>query len=145
VTEATATIRTGEEVDRAAGGGRGRLLRRALKLDAVASGTLGVLSLIAAPALEGPLGVPRAVLWPVALYVVAYAAFVWTVASASSVSRSGAWTAVVLNALWVVGSVAVVVFGWLPLTVLGTVLVLVQAIAVAILAELQVLGLGRAR
>jgi hypothetical protein len=145
VTEATATIRPGEGAGRAADEWRARLLRRALKLDAVASGTLGVLALIAAPVLEGPLGVPRAVLWPVALLVVAYAAFVWMVASAPSVSRTGAWAAVGLNALWVAGSVAVVVAGWLPLTVLGTVVVLAQAIAVAILAELQLLGLGRAR
>jgi hypothetical protein len=52
---------------------------------------------------------------------------------------------VVLNALWVVASVAVVGAGWLPLTVLGPVFVLAQAIAVAILTELQLLGLGRTR
>lgn len=124
---------------------RGRLLRLALKLDAVASGGLGVLSLAAAPLLENLLGTPPALLWPVGLFLVGYAAAIWIAASRPNVSRPTAWAVVVLNLLWVVGSVVAVAAGWLTLTILGTAFVLAQAAAVALFADLQFLGLRRAR
>ena len=55
-----------------------------------------------------------------------------------------AWAAVELNLLWVVGSVGLVAAGWLPLTVLGTVFVLAQAVGVLSFVALQMLGLRRA-
>jgi uncharacterized protein YjeT (DUF2065 family) len=50
-----------------------------------------------------------------------------------------------LNALWVAASLALVAAGWLPLTTPGVAMTLAQAGAVAVLTELQVLGLRRAR
>ncbi len=47
------------------------LLRMLLKLDAAASGALGVLSLVASPALDDLLGTPLALLVPVGLFLVA--------------------------------------------------------------------------
>lgn len=49
---------------------RGGLLRPVLKLDAVASGAVGALSLAAAPVLEGMLGAPGTLLVPVGLFLV---------------------------------------------------------------------------
>lgn len=129
----------------AVGEDRTRLLRLALKLDAVATGALGVMSLAAGPVLEGLLGTPLAVLWPLGLFLVAYAASIWIASTRPSVSRPAAWTVVAINLLWVIGSVAVVAAGWFPLTGLGTAFVLVQAAAVALFADLQFLGLRRAR
>ena len=127
------------------GQGRDRLLRLALKLDAVASGTLGGLALVAGPLLDGLLGVPTALLQAVGLFLAAYAAALWIVASRPGVSRSAAWTVVALNLLWAAASVAVLANGWLPLTGLGTAFVLLQAGAVALFADLQIIGLRRAR
>jgi hypothetical protein len=121
------------------------LLRLALRLDAAASGALGLLSLAAAPALDELLGAPRAVLWPIGLFLVAYAAALWVAASRTRVSRPFVWAVIVGNALWVVASVAVVVIGPFALTGLGVAFVLAQAAAVALLADLQFLGLRRDR
>ena len=122
-----------------------RLLPVALKLDAVASGALGILSLAAGPLLRDLLGAPLALLWPAGLFLVVYAAAIWTIASRPGISRSAAASVVALNLLWVVVSIMAVAAGWLSLTALGTAFVLVQAAAVALFAELQVLGLRRSR
>ena len=121
------------------------LLRLALRLDAAASGAMGLLALVAGPVFDALLGVPRAVSWPVGLFLVAFATVLWVTASRPSVSRPIVWAVIVLNALWVVASAAVVAFGWLPLTGLGIAFDLVQAVAVALFARLQTLGLRRAR
>jgi hypothetical protein len=54
------------------------------------------------------------------------------------------WGIIALNILWVIDSVVLVAAGWFALTVLGTVFVLVQALAVAIFADLEFVGLRRA-
>ena len=48
---------------------------------------------------------------------------------------------IALNVLWVAAGIAAAAAGWLPLTALGTAVVAVQAVAVAALADLHVLGL----
>lgn len=70
--------------DRIAGRGGDGLLRAALKLDAAASGAVGVLMLLAAGMVVGDerplvnlLGTPVALLAPAGLFLVAFAVFVW--------------------------------------------------------------------
>ena len=58
---------------------------------------------------------------------------------------SAARAIVVLNALWVGASIVVAALGWLSPTTLGVAFILVQAGAVAVLAEVQYLGLRRVR
>ena len=128
-----------------AAGDRSGLLRLALKLDAVATGALAVLGLAAAPLLDSMLGTPSSLLLPVGLFLLVFAAAVWLIGTRPQFSRVAAWSVVALNLLWVIGSVATVATGWLPLTTLGTAFVLVQAVAVLVFADLQILGLRRAR
>jgi hypothetical protein len=135
---------------RSANENRDGLLRLALKLDAVASGALGVLILLAAGTMVGDgrpfvflLGTPLALLVPAGLFLVAYAAFVWTVGTRGRTNRTAAWSVVAVNVLWVLASVALLVAGWFPLTALGVAFVLAQAAAVALFAALQLLGLQR--
>jgi hypothetical protein len=52
---------------------------------------------------------------------------------------------VAANLLWVLGSVALVVTGWWPLTALGVAFVLAQGAAVFLFADLQFLGMRRSR
>ena len=120
------------------------LLRLALRVDAVATAALALLAIVAAPALEHLLGAPAGLLGPLGLGLLAYAVAVWLVAARRQVSRSAAWAAVILNGLWVIDSLVTVVFGWFALTGLGVAFVLAQAVAVAVLADLQFLGLRRA-
>ncbi len=121
------------------------LLRLALKLDAVASGALGTLLLVTATVLDDLLGIPLALLVPVGLFLLAYAAFVWIVGTRRRINRTAAWTVVALNLVWVADSVVVVLAGPLPLTGLGVIFILAQAVAVLLFADLQFLGLRRAR
>lgn len=131
---------------------RGGFLRRALRLDALATGAVGALMLLAAGTVVGDgrpfvrmLGMPLAVLVSVGLFLIVYAAFVWIVGTRRRVSRPGAWVAVVINVLYALGCVVAVAAGLFPLTALGVAFVLAQAAAVALFAGLQFLGLRRSR
>ena len=130
--------------DRTTGGVRAGLLRLALKLDAVASGALGLLTAVAAPALETMLGIPATLSVPLGLFLVGFAAAVWLTGTRARVSRPVAWAIVGLNVLWTFSSIAVVAADWPSLTMLGVAIVLAQAAAVALFAGLQLIGLRRA-
>ncbi|GAA2830125.1 hypothetical protein [Crossiella cryophila] len=117
------------------------LLRLALRLDAVASGAMGVLLLLGSSFLAELLGLSAGLLLGAGVVLVVFAAGVATVGLRRQLSRVGAWEIVVINALWVVASVVVAAI--LPMTGLGVAFVLVQAAAVAVFAELQVVGLRR--
>jgi hypothetical protein len=119
------------------------LLRLVLKLDAVATGAVGLLSLAAGPALDGPLGIPISLLMPVGLFLIVYAAVIWVVATRRRLSRPAAWTAVAINMVYAVDALLVLVSGWFTLTVLGTAFVLFQAAAVALFAAAQFYALRR--
>jgi hypothetical protein len=125
--------------------GRDRLLRRSLLLDAAASGALGVLLAAGGAVLDGPLGIPAAVLVPVGGFLVLYAAALWLLGSRPRLSRPAVKVVVAGNLVWVAASIMAAAAGWWSPTTLGTVLVVAQAAAVALFAELQVTGLRRAR
>ena len=120
------------------------LLVTALRLDALMSGLSGIVLAAAAPALDGLLGVPASFLVPLGLFLVAYAAFLVLVVRACA---PGPAVKLVIagNAVWAALSVVVVLADWLTLTTTGIVLTLLQAAAVAAFAELQLIGLRRAR
>jgi hypothetical protein len=123
----------------------GHLLRFALRLDAAGSGALGVVGIAAVPLLTDLLGVPADVLRGTGAFLVAYAVALVVLAAMRSIPRPAAWTVVVGNLAWSAGSIAAVVAAGDSLTALGMGVVLVQAAAVAVFAELQWMGLRRAR
>jgi hypothetical protein len=122
----------------------GRFLRLALRLDAAASGALGVVSLVAAPAVADLLGTGAGTYRAVGAFLVVYAAGLVALAALRSIPRPGAWTVVVGNLAWAVGT-GVLAFAVHELTTLGTTVVLAQAAAVAVFADLQWVGLRRSR
>ena len=119
-------------------------LRRSLQLDGAASGLTGALLVLAAPpisrliGLSAP-GIARAV--GVGLLIFA-AALLWN-ASRPAPSRGETMLAVALNAVWVVGSLVLIVDG--PLTLLGAGAVAAVAAAVLGFSVLEVIGLRRLR
>ena len=121
----------------------GRFLRLSLRLDAAASGALGVLSLAAAPALADLLGPGTGALRGVGAFLVLYAAGLVLLAGLRSIPRPAAWTVVLGNLGWVAASV-VAAFAVHDLTTVGTIVVLAQAAAVLTFADLQLIGLRRA-
>lgn len=118
-------------------------IRTALRLDALASGGLGALLLALANVLDGPLGLPTTLSAVIGAMLLAWAVFLAWVSTTNSVSL--VVDVVLLNVVWIATSAVFAFAGWIELTGLGVTFVLAQAVAVAGLTELQVLGLRRRR
>ncbi|GAA0931093.1 hypothetical protein [Pseudonocardia zijingensis] len=123
----------------------GRLLRFALRLDAAGSGGLGLLGLVAAASLAAPLGAAESGLRATGAFLLGYALVLVLLAARPVIPRTGAWVVVLGNTAWVLGSIGAAVAGRDEFTGLGVAVVLAQAAAVAVFADLQWIGLRRAR
>ena len=120
-------------------------LRRVLALDALTSGAMGALLVLAQTPLSSLLGLSTSLLFWAGLSLLPFAAFVGWLATRELPPRAGVWAVVLCNALWVIDSFALLATGWPDLTLLGKVFVVFQAVAVAVFAELQFFGLRRSR
>ncbi len=118
-----------------------RFLTRVIRLDAVASGGLGVLLLGAGWALDGPLGVSVALSAGVGAFLVLWGVALLLIGRRPAVRRTAVVEIVAINVAWVVASLAALFV--LELTALGVGFVIVQAVAVGLFAELQLTGLRR--
>ena len=112
-------------------------LRRVLLVDATASGSMGVLFLLAAGPLESLLGLPGGLLRGVGVSLIPFAAFlVWLAPRASERQRVVRLIAAG-NVLWVVASVLLLSSGRVDPTPFGTTFVVLQALVVAVFAYLE--------
>ena len=118
-------------------------LRRALVLDAVASGATALLVIAACGLIDGLLGLPVALLRGAGLVLVPYVAFVALVATRARIEAGAVWVIIACNALWAIASFLLLLSGKLAPTGLGIAFVAAQAIVVALLGELQYMGLRR--
>jgi len=118
-------------------------LRRALLLDAVASGATGLLLIAGADLVDGLLGLPAALLRGAGLVLVPYVAFVIWAGTRDAISRPAVWTIITANVLWAAASALLPVSGWVAPTALGYAFVVGQAVVVALLGKLQYVGLRR--
>ena len=114
------------------------LLRRTLAVDAATCAGFGVLLFLFHEPLAGLLGLPAAVLYHAGLALFPCAALMMIARNRHSLS----WVVVAGNAAWVVASVALLLLT--SPTLLGYAFVIAQAVAVAVLAELEYVGLARA-
>jgi len=119
------------------------LLRNALLADAVLSGATGLLLAVAAGPLSTLLGLSAALLRGSGLFILPFAILAGSWSLRERLARSSVFVLVVCNALWALDSVLVLLLGWIEPTVPGEVFVVGQAIIVAVLAELQFIGLRR--
>jgi len=97
----------------------------------------------AAPLLERWLALPAPLLRYAGFSLLPFAALVLYLAKRDVLPRGGVWTIIALNAAWVVASAALLLAGGVAPTPLGYGFVIVQAVAVAALAEMQYMGLRR--
>jgi len=118
-------------------------LRWVLLTDAAVSGASGLLMTFIAGPLASLLNVPEALLFYAGLVLFPYAAFVAYLAHREVVLRSAVWAAIVLNVLWAADCMLLAFGGWLEPSTLGYAFILMQAIVVAVFAELQYAGLRR--
>ncbi|MFN9584515.1 MAG: hypothetical protein ACK561_04840 [Pseudomonadaceae bacterium] len=117
------------------------MLRNALLLDGLLSGVTGLLLVLAAGWLGAFLELPRLLLLVAGSALLPFAALLVWVSTRAEISRQALWAGIAVNALWVIDSLLVLVIGWVSPNLFGYAFVIAQALAVALLAELQWFGL----
>lgn len=120
-----------------------RFLRNALALDAAACAGMGLMLAGAAGVLSDPLGFPTGFLRGAGLVLLPCAAMLAWFASRETLPRWAVHLVVAVNLLWIADSVLVLLMGWFAPSWLGIAFVLGQALAVAAVTELEILGLRR--
>lgn len=117
------------------------MLRDALLLDGLLSGVTGLLLVLAAGWLGAFLELPRLLLLVAGSALLPFAALLVWLSNRQQISRQVVWVVIAVNALWVIDSLLVLLIGWLSPNLFGYAFVIAQALAVALLAELQWFGL----
>lgn len=120
-------------------------VRRLLLTDALVSAATGALMAVAAPMLESWLGLPTALLRSAGLVLLPFAALVGWLGMQNAPTRSGVRAVIATNFAWVAASILLLAIGGMSPTGLGIAVVLFQAAAVFVLAELQLVGLRKSQ
>jgi hypothetical protein len=120
-----------------------RFLRNVLVVDAASGAATCLLHLLAAGALSGLLGIPHGVIVMSGAILLLFVAAAAYVALCDPIPRPLVSALIAANWAWVVASAAVFYLDAGTMTQLGKAYVIVQAVAVAALAELEWLGLRR--
>lgn len=118
-------------------------LRRALLADAIFSGIAATGFSFGASAFATLFNLPEALLRETGLFLIAYTALVGWLASRVSVAKPLVLLVVVGNAAWTVGSIALLLSGVVSPNLAGELMVVAQAIATGVFAELQYVGLRK--
>ena len=118
-------------------------LRRALLADAVFSGVSAVVMTLDAGALAPFLNLPEALLRETGLFLSAYAALVGWLWSRPSVPKLLVMIVIAGNAAWTLASIALLFSGAVSPNLAGELMVVAQAIATGVFAELQYVGLRK--
>jgi hypothetical protein len=120
-----------------------RFLRSVLVADSATCIATGLLTTFASTLLAQFLGMPAELLWYAGMSLFPFAAFLIYLASREILSPKAVWMAILLNALWTIDSFLLVATGWVTPSQLGYAFVSAQALAVAIFAGLEYVGLRK--
>ena len=118
-------------------------LRRAIQADAVFSGASAVLLTLGAGVLAPLLNLPEALLSETGLFLIAYTALVGWLGTRQAMPKALVVMVIAGNAAWAVASIALLFSGTVTPNLLGEVFVVIQAIVVGALGELQYVGWRR--
>ncbi|MBP0115981.1 MULTISPECIES: hypothetical protein [Bradyrhizobium] len=118
-------------------------LRRALLADAIFSGVAALGFAFGASAVAMLFNLPEALLRETGLFLIAYTALVGWLASRATVAKPLILLVVIGNGAWTVGSIALLLSGAVSPNLAGALVVVAQAIATGVFAELQFLGLRK--
>lgn len=119
-------------------------LLRALWIDVLFSGVAGVAMGAGHTLLATVLGLPEGLLIGAALVCLVWAAALVALARRPHIARPLVWGVVLGNGAWVAASIALLTFGWVQPSGLGTAFLVAQAVAVGVFAELQWWAMRRA-
>ncbi|MBR0696316.1 hypothetical protein [Bradyrhizobium lablabi] len=120
-----------------------QFLRRALLADAIFSGVSAIVMTLDAGAMASFLNLPEALLRETGLFLIAYTALVGWLGTRPSVPKALVMIVIAGNAAWTLASIALLFSGAVSPNLLGTIVVVAQAIATGVFAELQYIGLRR--
>lgn len=118
-------------------------MRRILYFDAGACLLMALSLLLLAQPLAPVLGLPAALLEFAGAALLPIGGFIAWVASARGFLRTGAVLVIAGNGAWVLASLYLLVSGWVAPKPLGYAFVLVQALAVAVLAAMEYASIRR--
>jgi hypothetical protein len=119
------------------------LLRRALLADAIFSGVSALAMTLDANLFALLLQLPEALLRETGLFLIAYTALVGWLGTRPAVPKALVMLVVAGNAAWTLASFALLLSGAVSPNVFGEIVVVAQAIATGIFAELQYIGMRR--
>ena len=120
-----------------------QFLRRAIQVDAIFSGASAVLLTFGAGAFAPLLSLPEALLRETGLFLIAYAALVGWLGTRPTMPRVLVTIVIAGNAVWTLASIVLLFNGAVTPNLLGEGAIVMQAIVVGALAELQYIGLRR--
>ena len=121
-----------------------RFLPAILKIDAAACGIMGAGLLALNARLDDWLGTPTALSIGAGVFLLAFAGVLALLASRARISPAVVWVIIIGNLGWVAASAVVAFSDLFALTGLGVAVILAQAAAVVVIADLEYLGLRRA-
>jgi hypothetical protein len=120
-----------------------RFPRTVLLIDAATCVATGLLMTLGAPILAGLTQLPPDLLWSAGVSLFPIAAFMAFVATRVTLPRAGIWLVILGNIVWVGASLGVLFGGAVSPNAFGYLFVAVQALAVAVLAELEFTGVRK--
>jgi hypothetical protein len=118
-------------------------LRRALLADAIFSGVAATGFTFGASAFASQFNLAEALLRETGLFLIAYTALVGWLASRATLAKPLVLLVVIGNAAWTIGSIALLLSGAVSPNLAGELMVVAQAIATGVFAELQFVGLRK--
>lgn len=116
------------------------VLRRVLAFDAISGAGTGVLHLLLASVLATWLGLPQALLQASGVAIFAFVLLAAWLARQATVPRGPLMVIVLLNVAWAIACAWLALGGAVQPTPLGVAYLLVQAVVVLVLAELEWMG-----
>lgn len=119
------------------------LLRLALRLDALMSLAAGAATLALASALAAEVGAPTAAVTALGAFMLAYGLLAGVLGACRQLPRWLVLVVVIGNALWALDSLLLFATGWIDPSRVGVVLIVSQALLVALVSALQGAGLQR--
>lgn len=118
-------------------------LRRVLLLDAVSCAGMGVLLVTASDLLSRFTNLPAGLLSEAAVVLLPFALLLAFLSMRARLPRAAVWAVIVANAIWVVDSIVLLLGGWVQPNAWGYLFVGGQAAFVAVIAELEYIGLRK--
>lgn len=118
-------------------------LRRILVLDAVSCAGLALLLMTFDGWLSGALNLPVALLQQAAIVLLPFAVLLAFLSTRARLPRAAVWAVIVANAIWAIDSIVLLFTGWVQPSLLGYLFVAGQAAFVAVVVELEYIGLRK--